>query len=247
MDSCGGCKKTIKGASLACSLCDQWFDVKCSGSDQATVDFLNSPAGQKSSVHWHCTSCDISTKRLFDLVTAVSGRLTIVEEKVDKLNSAIGSLSDKIEFILPGSPAVASAVSPPTEKSEIVAAVAGEIREREKRALKVVFTGEVTEEKVKKFIGHAGGDATKIDKIETKGKKVLYITTLTTEAQKWTLIKKGRTISNTIEGLNGIFVNPDLTRSEREVQYNLRQELRRRRAEGENLVIKKGRIVEKKE
>ena len=45
MNSCGGCKKSIKGGSVRCDLCDQWFDFKCSGTDQATLDFLGSSSG----------------------------------------------------------------------------------------------------------------------------------------------------------------------------------------------------------
>lgn len=82
-----------------------------------------------------------------------------------------------------------------------------------------------------------------MNKIATAGKKTLFIITLKSEDQKWKLIGKARTISNSIEGLGKIFVNPDLTRTEREVQYHLRQELKRLRASGEKVKKTKGKIV----
>ena len=108
----------------------------------------------------------------------------------------------------------------------------------------MVFTGEVTEEKVEKFVASSRGTITNSIKIVTKEHKTLFIVKLKDEAQKWTLIKKAQTISKSIEGLNKIYVNPDLTRSEREIQYHLRQELKRRRALGEKVKISKGRIVQ---
>ena len=44
---------------------------------------------------------------------------------------------------------------------------------------------------------------------------------------------------------NNVFINPDLTRQQREEQYKLRQELKRRRAGGEEVIIRKGLIVSK--
>ena len=43
--------------------------------------------------------------------------------------------------------------------------------------------------------------------------------------------------------LTHIYVNPDLTKSERDQQYLLRQEKRERNSRGEEVVIRKGRVV----
>jgi len=85
--------------------------------------------------------------------------------------------------------------------------------------------------------------ATKILKIETKTKKTLFVVTLQTEAQKWALIGKARKVSLTKDEFKTVFVNPDLTKSERDVQFELRKEVRSRRQMGEQVKISKGRVV----
>ena len=80
-------------------------------------------------------------------------------------------------------------------------------------------------------------------KIQTP-KKALYIVTMASERDKWSLIGKARTISQTKEGLENIFGNPDLTKSECNVQYELRKEVRDRRKLGENVKISKGKVVQ---
>ena len=62
--------------------------------------------------------------------------------------------------------------------------------------------------------------------------------------KKWSLISKARTISQTKDGLQNIYVNPDLTKTERNNQYMLRQEVRARRQHGEKVKISKGKVIQ---
>lgn len=251
MNTCGGCRKTIKGGSLECSGCELWYDVRCSGATQSTIDFLNSPDGQKSSVAWYCKSCSSSTQRLLEMIKGVETRICRVESNLVDLKGVIDDLNKKIDSL--NSPENTN-VTPDqqssgflgwnTRSANSISEISSEIREREKRSLNVVFTGEVTKEKVESFVEQTGGEITKLQEIDTKTKKKLFITTLRSEAQKWTLIRRSRSISQSKVELNNIFANPDLTKIEREVQYHLRQELKRRRNLGENVKISRGRIVE---
>ena len=68
-------------------------------------------------------------------------------------------------------------------------------------------------------------------------------TTMDSEKDKWLLISKARVVSQSKVDLNNIFVNPDLTKTERDLQYQLRQEVRRRREQGENVKIRKGKVI----
>lgn len=162
MDPCGGCKKQIKGGALECSMCNIWFDIKCSGADQTTCDFLKSSAGQKSSVHWHCSSCQSSSRKLFEMISGVSKQVSVTESKVDRLNdtvecsnveieskvdnlkAAVDALNAKIDGVIP--PASQSSFSNDTlvagavtSKIAIVTEIASEIKKRQKRALNAVF------------------------------------------------------------------------------------------------------------
>ena len=68
-------------------------------------------------------------------------------------------------------------------------------------------------------------------------------TTMDSEKDKWLLISKARVVSQSKVDLNNIFVNPDLTITERDLHYQLRQEVRRRREQGENVKIRKGKVI----
>ena len=112
--------------------------------------------------------------------------------------------------------------------------------EREKRARNVIFTGDVTKDKVDTFLQTAKVESpTKVLEISTAQNKKLYIVSMVQEKEKWALIGKARSISQSSDSLNNIYVNPDLTKTERDAQYLLRQEVRRRRQLGENVKIKK--------
>ena len=47
----------------------------------------------------------------------------------------------------------------------------------------------------------------------------------------------------TIESLSKVYVNPDLTRQEQQIQKNLREECKRRQSKGEKVIIRAGKIV----
>ena len=80
----------------------------------------------------------------------------------------------------------------------------------------------------------------KLFEIKTQ-QKTLFIVTMDSKKDKWLLISKARVVSQSSKvDLNNIFVNPDLTKTERDLQYQLRQEVRRRREQGENVKIRKG-------
>ena len=247
MDVCGGCNKAIKGKAVECSICKLWFEMKCSGVDEASANFLLSPAGQKSSIHWYCKSCDSSSKKLHEMVTAANDRMTVIEQKVDQITEALKNLSVKLENAISTRDAVTSQQNPQTNvpsQTIMVSEIANELKEREKRALNVVFSGAENKEKVIKFIKAGGFDEpTKITEITTQSKKQLFIVTMKTESVKWALIGKARRLSNINDDLKNIFVNPDLTKSERNLQFKLREEVRHRRSLGESVKISKGKVV----
>lgn len=283
---CGGCKKPLKPDSVQCNVCTLWYDMKCSGCDSDTATFLRSAAGKSSSVHWHCTSCDSSTRALHDMISTINTRVNNVESKIDDLKEGFESMEEKVGRIDHGLGEVATSLrndirqvaetlnvkidslvasskhkdrlssdetvsnagiqenNTKTAAAGIISQVANELREREKRVLNVVFNGNVDKVKVDRFLQAAGTEKpSKVLEIQTQQKKTLYIVTMSSEKDKWSLIAKARTISQSKEGLDNIFVNPDLTKTERDVQYQLRQEVRSRREQGESVKISKGKVV----
>ena len=67
-----------------------------------------------------------------------------------------------------------------------------------------------------------------------------------TDATKVIRLAKSLRNSRNDEVKNNVHINPDLTREQRSIQYNLRTELKHRKAAGEaNLIIKNNRIITK--
>ena len=80
------------------------------------------------------------------------------------------------------------------------------------------------------------------------GRPQLLLATLAhaTDAIKVIRLAKSLRNSRNDEVKNNVYINPDLTREQRSIQYNLRTELKHRKAAGEiNLIIKNNRIITK--
>ena len=81
--SWGSCSKAFKenDAGLQCDLCQIRFysKTKCSGATKEVIDFLSSPAGCLTSVHWYCRICEQSSKKFFDQIVLIDNRLDKME------------------------------------------------------------------------------------------------------------------------------------------------------------------------
>ena len=217
--------------------------------------FLNTVAGQQSSIAWFCRSCEAGTKRIQMMITAIDGRiceLEILTEAVESLTSKINSLAvarstSDTSYQDNGQPLSNAQTNIFSSKTIMVSEVTNELKEREKRALNVVFNGAKDKEHVLQFLRAADWETpAKILEITTQSKKTLFIVTMNSEKDKWTLIGKARKLSSFIENLKNMFINPDLTKSEREIQFKLREEVRRKRGLGELVKISRGRVIEVK-
>ena len=64
------------------------------------------------------------------------------------------------------------------------------------------------------------------------------------ERVKWHILSKARELSKSVRvDWKKVRISPDLTRQEREENRLLREELMRKRAEGSNWIIKKGKVI----
>ena len=77
----------------------------------------------------------------------------------------------------------------------------------------------------------------------TEGKSRLLIVTLDSEETKWEVVRLAPQLRGT-DTRHNIYINPDMTKQEREEGKKLRKELAERRAKGEhNLITRRGKIV----
>lgn len=174
--------------------------------------------------------------------------MTIVENQLSDLSDKVSSvvevqlnnLSEKVDTLL--TRVACSPISSGGVGETVVNAVAKELRERESRSKNAIFSGNVDVEKIELFVEKLEIPNAQIKKIG-KSDKNIFLVEFQTQAEKWKAIGKARETCASSDNLKGMFVNPDLTRSEREVQFKLRQECRARKLQGEKVKIKKGVIV----
>ena len=72
----------------------------------------------------------------------------------------------------------------------------------------------------------------------------MLIVTLKDEETKWEVLKASKALRNSENDIaKNIFINKDMTQKEREKNRILREELKSRRAQGQNVKIVKGKCV----
>ena len=261
--NCGACNKQVKGteshSGLQCNLCQLWFHAKCTDAGKPLYDFLNSQAGQNSSVHWYCRSCEKGSSKLFEQMVLVDKRLTSVEAKLAEISVKVDGLASNpissqsvdnvssVETQLADiSAKVDELASKPVRSQSIdnvtIDVIAKELNERESRAKNVVISGNASKEKVESFLQKVGTPSKNVKQIG-KPEKNTFLVEFSSQADKWRVIGKAKAACAGVADFSGMYVNPDLTRAERDAHYKLRQECRARRQKGENVKIKRGTII----
>ena len=99
------------------------------------------------------------------------------------------------------------------------------------------------------FGGALGVEEYSFDKVIRLGKKQEgrnrpTLVRMTEEHSKWSVIARGKQLRQSEDDvIKSLIIVPDLTEKQREEETQLRQELKRRRENGEMCIIKRGRIV----
>ena len=235
---CVICAKDVKDEeALQCDLCDYWFHIECYRMDREDYQKIQDIV---ELVQWFCRSCVSSFKGLKKQVTSL-------QKRVDELES---SMETKI--------------------NEKVSDILYERLEREKRKCNLVFFGmpEAGDDRQGKDrmkfdrnrvcqLGNNLCDElkTKEEDIETlfrvgerdPEKKRPLVVKFRNAKDKFRLLKNSKKLNQAKDGRSSVFIAPDLTKEQRTESQKVYTELKRRKDAGEeNLVILRGRIVEKK-
>lgn len=84
-------------------------------------------------------------------------------------------------------------------------------------------------------------DLRRIGKVQTRKPRLLRVV-CRNASTKFAILKKAKQLK-TVHELKGIYINPDRTRTEQEMNRLLQEELKRRRNAGENVAIYRNRVV----
>jgi len=197
-------------------------------------------------------SVKLEMEKLRDMITPLLIRIGKLEEQNQTLQSRINQLEEKQDK-------TTTVVSNGEEGSQEM--LIGEFEERHRRQDYLIFSGlpesnsgPITERKVHdqqavRDVAHALGfqnfvpfELSRIGKINTHTPRLLRVRCPDRET-KMTLLSTAKNLRDSWN-FKRVYINPDLTRMQREKNKKLRTELKLRREKGEKLTIRGGQIVE---
>ena len=261
-DLCGTCNKVVKTGekALGCEYCNTWFHIVCEKYSEVEYEMLKKPQS-----HWFCKRCDDkaidvlqimrNTKEFQDKMVE---RIEAVEKKVELVEKVEGPMADRVveivqkeiaeererrirewNVVIRGMDDVSLREDDEDEKEEEQGAVGG-INPPSARMDQQMMTERKVEYLVESGLELPKINITGIRKLRNKD---IVIITLGSREEKHKVLDKARSLNRTDMWKN-VYVTPDMTRKEQEIDYNLRKELKERREKGEkNLVKRGGRLV----
>ena len=254
-----------------CDVCELWFHAEC---QNVTPIVYQAITDEQERLSWYCNYCHRGAKKLIKKIKKIEKKqdddtkeIKSAVERITKLEESNNTTSERITKLeennneTGGNPVnidtlVASKVSEEIE----------EYRERELRKLNIILHN-VPESKEESVEERRADDTRMIKEIARKinvlqieitkivrlgekpeaGKNRLMRVTLENTTQKRNMLQNAKKLRDAKDGImDKIYISPDLSKKAREKGKKLRDELNRRRKNGEaNLVISKGKIITK--
>lgn len=260
-NNCPTCKKEVgdKDEGIQCELCLKWFHILCLGMSRETYKFLMNPVNMN--IHWFCKTCNVNAITTIRMLQDVKNELKDTNKSVDLLTiefqklkasySDIVSRLDKVEKVhtneTTSTNLTTSNLDKRLESFEIF---------KIKNNLIVNNLPEVQnardEDKVDKLMRNLELADVKVYTMGRMGPKLdgknrplkLRVDNYNDKMRILTNARKLREC----EGYTNIYVHPDRTKLQQIEGKKLRDELKRRKSNGEsNLVITGGKIVSRQQ
>ena len=234
-NSCGRQVKDEDDA-LECESCHTWFHIQCQNVDRAKYKAIEDLGGE---VTWYCSECKITVPKVLDSISNLA-------RKLDTLQDDIGQIKDRINVL-------ESRVSPDIDSfRDSISRECKELFLREAENAKrqnnvVIFglnqpTGVTQEDRVNEdkarilsiFKDELGLPDIKVTKAirllprvpnPTSNKPPPTKVVLSCHADRITILQNAKKLANPKSPQNSVFIAPDLSKEERELNKKLRTEL----------------------
>ena len=242
---CLDCKRILgpTSKSVECDNCNNWICMACSGLSDAKFDVISE---DQSDMIWFCRHCRIALPGMKDILKSISQ----LDESHTALMGKHDALERRVEVLEKRKPEDSYLTMTKTIKEEVLVQEAIQ-RERKKTAL--IVRGIPENGKDREEIHHilATLETTDVFKQTTQPTRLgkqnergnsrpIKIECETTE-QKYMLLKRSKTLERH-ESTREVYIG--LTRKERLANKDLREELKARRARGEeDIFIRRNEIV----
>ena len=242
---CLDCKRILgpKSKSVECDNCNNWICMACSGLSDAKFDVISE---DQSDMIWFCRHCRIALPGMKNILKSIS--------QLDRSHTALmgrhDELERRVEVLEKAKPEDSSPTTTNAIKEEVQEAI-----QRERRKMALIVRGIPENGKDREEIHHILAtlemtdefnqtpQPTRLGKQNERGtSRPIKIECETTE-QKFMLLKRSKTLARH-ESTREVYIGPDLTRKERLAGRVLRDELKTRRARGEeHIFIRRNEIV----
>ena len=253
---CGHCKELIEedGDSMQCEACSKWFHLApCCNMSNEQYRVLSSH-GLKDVVRWFCTKCDANVMSSNKNLATVNNRLAALEDSKNIENMIERKVQQYFEekaeadkrkqnVIIHGIP------EPPSEVEDDEGETRDSTPEERKQhdLTKVASLGNADQ-----HLKVEANDIESIYRIGAKrndGKARLVCVKLRQPEVKKRLLENAKKLRNSQTNWHKkVYINPDLTKQQREKSQQARQELARRSQNGEdNLVIRNNQVVKRQQ
>ena len=140
---CLACGQNVTSNSIACSVCNRWTHLACSGIDQAVLKFFQAQQEDAGTHSWSCKGCNIAYVALNSRIRQVERRQQALEETVKNLEAGQDKTNDRVTYIEESVKKIDDRTR--LNKEDIIAAATKQMsmeqREREARKSNVVLYG----------------------------------------------------------------------------------------------------------
>jgi len=257
---CGLCKKIVPNDSaISCEVCAEWFHLECAKITMKEYTFLN----KFNRYHWWCEKCDVLAMPLFDNLKIILQRQLELEDEVSQIKAKVSNQVDLGDEVRKMKSTISEHVDRSPQRSDntiekLTSHVDDSIKERmdrERRRNNVVIRnipeGDTEDADLKalwEFLELENvvyEKPTRIGRKRGSGKSRPLKLELRNKSKKFDILKKAHTLGKSEdEKLKEIYISPDLTLAQRNERKTLRDELKRRKDNGEkDIAIRRGRIL----
>ena len=260
---CGTCSKNCddENCGVLCELCLSWYHIVCVDMARAGYDWLKKMPGTR----WFCNMCNSKVDKVMEKANSLEVETNILKTDMSDVKTRL----EKVEKKLAGSvkQEIGSALSEQADiekrKMNLVVFNLPEPKntentvwdnprkiEEDTKALKAIIEDELhinLPETAMVSVRRLGKLDTESDSAKKGIPKPRPVKIVFADLQKKrNILSEAKMLRKcTSEVAQKLFINPDLTPEQRKIDQELRKEMWRRRSENnENVVIRRGKIVE---
>ena len=255
---CPSCEKVAekKECCLMCDLCESWFHITCVNVPKQLYDILIADSDDALGIKWFCPVCKPKSEEALDKYSTLETKTKTLSHDVKEMKDEMNAIKTTISSIV---------------RNEIDEGL-HERNDIESRKMNLIVFGvpelnlddgsdwttdkkveadiKFTQQTLTRELGTAMSpregivDARRIGLKSEKGPRPLKIVFNNLQTKRHVLTNAKKLRESTDKIAKGMYINPDLTKRQREKENVLRNEMWKQREAGKNVVIRKGKIVE---